>query len=142
MLMFGNLLKESGVADRLSKTASNELINIVTILLGLSVGSKLSADLFLVSKTLIILILGICAFMLGSASGVLMAKLMNLFLKNKINPLIGSAGVSAIPMAARVSEKLGVEENPENHLLMHAMGANVAGALGSAIAAGILLALC
>ncbi len=142
MLMFGNLLKESGVADRLSKTVSNELINIVTILLGLSVGSKLSADLFLVSKTLIILILGICAFMLGSASGVLMAKLMNLFLKNKINPLIGSAGVSAIPMAARVSEKLGVEENPENHLLMHAMGANVAGALGSAIAAGILLALC
>ncbi len=142
MLMFGNLLKESGVADRLSKTASNELINIVTILLGLGVGSKLSADLFLVSKTLVILVLGICAFVIGTASGVLVAKLMNLFLKNKINPLIGSAGVSAIPMASRVSEKLGVEENPENHLLMHAMGANVAGALGSAIAAGILLALC
>ena len=142
MLMFGNLLKESGVADRLSKTASNELINIVTILLGISVGSKLSADLFLVSKTLVILILGMVAFVVGSASGVLMAKVMNLFLKNKINPLIGSAGVSAIPMAARVSEKLGVEENPDNHLLMHAMGANVSGALGSAIAAGILLALC
>ena len=105
-------------------------------------GSKLSADLFLVSKTLVILILGMVAFVVGSASGVLMAKVMNLFLKNKINPLIGSAGVSAIPMAARVSEKLGVEENPDNHLLMHAMGANVSGALGSAIAAGILLALC
>lgn len=142
MLMFGNLLKESGVADRLSKTASNELINIVTILLGLSVGSKLSAELFLVSKTLVILLLGILAFVIGTASGILMAKLMNLFLKNKINPLIGSAGVSAIPMASRVSEKLGVEADPENHLLMHAMGANVAGALGSAIAAGILLALC
>ncbi len=142
MLMFGNLLKESGVAERLSKTAANELINIVTILLGLSVGSKLSADLFLISTTLVILFLGIIAFVIGTGSGVLMAKFMNLFLKNKINPLIGSAGISAIPMAARVSEKLGVEADPENHLLMHAMGANVAGALGSAIAAGILLALC
>ena len=142
MLMFGNLLKESGVTDRLSKTASNELINIVTIMLGLSVGSKLSAEMFLVSKTLVVLFLGVCAFVLGTASGVLVAKLMNLFLKNKINPLIGSAGVSAIPMASRVSEKLGVEANPQNHLLMQAMGANVAGAIGSAIAAGILLALC
>ena len=142
MLMFGNLLKESGVTDRLSKTAANELINIVTIFLGLSVGSKLSAELFLVSTTLVVLVLGVLAFILGTASGVLMAKGMNLFLKNKINPLIGSAGVSAIPMASRVSEKLGVEANPENHLLMHAMGANVAGAIGSAIAAGILLALC
>ena len=142
MLMFGNLLKESGVTERLSKTASNELINIVTIMLGLSVGSKLSAEMFLVSKTLVVLFLGVCAFVVGTASGVLMAKFMNLFLKNKINPLIGSAGVSAIPMASRVSEKLGVEANPQNHLLMQAMGANVAGAIGSAIAAGILLALC
>ena len=142
MLMFGNLLKESGVADRLSKTASNELINIVTILLGLAVGSKLSAEMFLVSQTLVVLLLGIVAFVIGTASGVLVAKLMNIFLKHKINPLIGSAGVSAIPMASRVSEKLGVEANPNNHLLMHAMGANVAGAIGSAIAAGILLTLC
>ncbi len=142
MLMFGNLLKESGVTERLSKTASNELINIVTIMLGLSVGSKLSAEMFLVSKTLVVLLLGVCAFIVGTGSGVLMAKFMNLFLKNKINPLIGSAGVSAIPMASRVSEKLGVEANPQNHLLMQAMGANVAGAIGSAIAAGILLALC
>lgn len=142
MLMFGNLLKESGVTERLSKTAANELINIVTIMLGLSVGSKMSAEMFLVSQTLVVLGLGICAFVIGTGSGVLMAKLMNLFLKNKINPLIGSAGVSAIPMAARVSEKLGVEANPQNHLLMHAMGANVAGSIGSAIAAGILLALC
>ncbi|MBQ8250825.1 MAG: sodium ion-translocating decarboxylase subunit beta [Alphaproteobacteria bacterium] len=142
MLMFGNLLKESGVTERLSKTAANELINIVTIMLGLSVGSKLSAEMFLVSKTLVVLLLGVCAFIVGTGSGVLMAKFMNLFLKNKINPLIGSAGVSAIPMASRVSEKLGVEANPQNHLLMQAMGANVAGAIGSAIAAGILLALC
>ena len=142
MLMFGNLLKESGVTERLAKTAANDLINIVTVLLGLSVGSKLSAELFLVPQTLVVLILGVIAFGIGTASGVLMAKGMNLFLKNKMNPLIGSAGVSAIPMAARVSEKLGQEENPENHLLMHAMGANVSGAIGSAIAAGILLALC
>jgi len=142
MLMFGNLLKESGVTDRLAKGASNELMNIVTILLGLSVGSKLSAELFLKTETLIVLALGVIAFCIGTASGVLMARLLNLFSKNKINPLIGSAGVSAIPMAARVSEKLGLEENPNNHLLMHAMGANVAGSIGSAIAAGILLALC
>ncbi len=142
MLMFGNLLKESGVTERLAKTAANDLINIVTILLGLSVGSKLSAELFLVPQTLVVLVLGVIAFGIGTASGVLMAKGMNLFMKNKMNPLIGSAGVSAIPMAARVSEKLGQEENPENHLLMHAMGANVSGSIGSAIAAGILLALC
>ncbi len=142
MLMFGNLLKESGVTERLAKTAANDLINIVTVLLGLSVGSKLSAELFLVPQTLVVLVLGVIAFSIGTGSGVLMAKGMNLFLKDKINPLIGSAGVSAIPMAARVSEKLGQEENPENHLLMHAMGANVSGAIGSAVAAGILLALC
>ena len=142
MLMFGNLLKESGVADRLSDTAANSLINIVTILLGLSVGSKMSAELFLTSTTLIVLILGVIAFMIGTASGVLMAKMLNLLPGAKINPLIGSAGVSAIPMAARVSHKLGQEANPDNHLLMHAMGANVSGSLGSALAAGILLALC
>lgn len=142
MLMMGNLLKESGVTARLSETVSNALINTVTILLGLSVGSKMAADLFLTPITLVVLFLGVLAFILGTASGVLMAKGMNLFLKQKINPLIGSAGVSAIPMAARVSEKLGLEANPSNHLVMHAMGANVAGAIGSAIAAGILLALC
>ena len=142
MLMFGNLLKESGVADRLAKGASNEMMNIVTILLGLSVGSKLSADLFLRGQTLVVLALGVVAFCIGTASGVLMARFLNLFAKNKINPLIGSAGVSAIPMAARVSEKLGQEENPNNHLLMHAMGANVAGSIGSAIAAGKLFRKC
>lgn len=141
MLMLGNLLKESGVTDRLAKTASNELINICTILLGLSVGSKMSAELFLVPNTLLVLLLGVIAFCLGTASGVVMAKIMNLFSKNKINPLIGSAGVSAIPMAARVSHQLGQEADPNNHLLMHAMGANVAGSIGSALAAGILLAL-
>ena len=142
MLMFGNLLKESGVADRLADTAANSLINIVTIALGLSVGSKMSAELFLTSTTLAVLFLGVIAFGVGTASGVLMAKLLNLLPGAKINPLIGSAGISAIPMAARVSHKLGQEENPNNHLLMHAMGANVSGSLGSAIAAGILLALC
>ena len=142
MLMFGNLLKECGVADRLAKGASNELMNIVTILLGITVGSKLSADMFLTPQTLLVLLLGVIAFCIGTASGVLMARLLNIFSKNKMNPLIGSAGVSAIPMAARVSEKLGQEENPDNHLLMHAMGANVSGSIGSAIAAGILLALC
>lgn len=141
MLMFGNLLKESGITERLSKTASNELINICTIMLGLSVGSKMSAELFLVPMTLLVLILGMLAFCLGTASGVIMAKLMNLFSQNKINPLIGSAGVSAIPMAARVSHQLGQEADTNNHLLMHAMGANVAGAIGSALAAGILLVL-
>ena len=142
MLMFGNLLKESGVADRLADTAANSLINIVTIVLGLSVGSKMSAELFLTSTTLAVLFLGVVAFSVGTASGVLMAKFLNLLPGAKINPLIGSAGVSAIPMAARVSHKLGQEENPNNHLLMHAMGANVSGSLGSALAAGILLALC
>ena len=130
------------MADRLAKGASNEMMNIVTILLGISVGSKLSADLFLRGQTLIVLALGVVAFCIGTASGVLMARFLNLFTKNKINPLIGSAVVSAIPMAARVSEKLGQEENSNNHLLMHAKGAKVAGSIGSAIAAGILLALC
>lgn len=141
MLMFGNLLKECGVTERLSKTAANDLMNIVVILLGLSVGSKMAAELFLVPQTLLVLFLGVVAFCLGTGAGVVMAKGMNLFLKQKINPLIGSAGVSAIPMAARVSEKLGTEANPNNHLIMHAMGANVSGAIGSAVAAGILLAL-
>ncbi len=141
MLMLGNLLKECGVTDRLQKTAANDLMNAVVIMLGLSVGSKMAAELFLVPQTLIVLLLGVIAFCIGTGSGVLMAKGMNLFLKSKINPLIGSAGVSAIPMAARVSEKLGTQANPNNHLIMHAMGANVAGAIGSAIAAGILLAL-
>jgi len=136
------LLRESGVTDRLSDTAQNALINTVTIFLGLAIGSKLTAESFLVPKTLLILLLGVIAFALGTASGVLMAKLMNLFTKNKINPLIGSAGVSALPMAARVSNKLGLEADSSNYLLMHAMGPNVAGAIGSAIAAGILLTLC
>lgn len=142
MLMFGNLLRESGVTDRLAHAMGNELINIVTALLGLAIGSKMSAELFLTPQTLIVLTLGVVAFGIGTAGGVLMAKLMNLFLRHKINPLIGSAGVSAIPMAARVSERLGQEADPDNHLVMHAMGANVAGSIGSAIAAGILLALC
>ena len=140
-LTFGNLCKECGVTDRLSDTMQNALINIVTIFLGLTVGSKLQADHFLTVETLKILVLGITAFALATAAGVLMAKLMNLFLKEKINPLIGSAGVSAVPMAARVSNKIGLEENPQNFLLMHAMGPNVAGVIGSAVAAGVLLAL-
>jgi len=141
-LMFGNLLKESGVVERLSKTAQNELINIVTILLGLGVGSKLAADKFLKIETLAILGLGLVAFCIGTASGVLLAKFMNIFTrKNKINPLIGSAGVSAVPMAARVSNKVGLESNPHNFLLMHAMGPNVSGVIGSAVAAGVLLAM-
>ena len=139
MFTFGNLLKESGVVNRLSDTAQNSLINIVTIFLGLAVGSRLMADSFLTAKTIGILVLGILAFIIGTASGVLMAKLMNLFTKNKINPLIGSAGVSAVPMAARVSNKIGLEYNPKNFLLMHAMGPNVAGVVGSALAAGIMI---
>lgn len=139
MFCFGNLMKESGVVDRLSKTAQNALINIVTILLGLAVGSKLSADQFLVASTLGILLLGMVAFSIGTAAGVLMAKGMNLFSSTKINPLIGSAGVSAVPMAARVANKVGMEADPHNYLLMHAMGPNVAGVIGSAIAAGILI---
>jgi sodium ion-translocating decarboxylase beta subunit len=141
MLMLGNLFKECGVVERLSKTAANELINIVTILLGLGVGSKLAAGKFLQMETLGILTLGLVAFSIGTASGVLLAKLMNLICKDKINPLIGSAGVSAVPMAARVSNKVGMESNPQNYLLMHAMGPNVAGVIGSAVAAGVLLAL-
>jgi len=141
-LCFGNLCKECGVVERLSDTMQNALINIVTIFLGLSVGSKLSAEQFLTLQTIFILILGIIAFSLATAAGVLMAKLMNLFSKTKINPLIGSAGVSAVPMAARVSNKVGLEENPQNFLLMHAMGPNVSGVIGSAVAAGVLLALC
>jgi len=141
MFCLGNLMKECGVVDRLSKTAQNELINIVTIFLGLAVGSRLSADKFLTTQTLGILVLGMIAFAIGTAAGVLMAKLMNKVSKQPINPLIGSAGVSAVPMAARVSNKLGLEADPHNFLLMHAMGPNVAGVIGSAVAAGILLAL-
>ena len=140
-LTFGNLCKECGVVDRLSDTMQNALINIVTIFLGLTVGSKLQADHFLTIETLKILFLGILAFSLATAAGLLMAKFMNLFLKEKINPLIGSAGVSAVPMAARVANKVGLEANPQNFLLMHAMGPNVAGVIGSAVAAGVLLAL-
>jgi len=141
MLMFGNLIKECGVVERLSKTAQNEFINIVTILLGLAVGSKLSSARFLQLETLGILVLGLIAFSIGTAAGVLLAKLMNYLSKDKINPLIGAAGVSAVPMAARVASRVGQEENPHNHLLMHAMGPNVAGVIGSAVAAGVLLAL-
>ncbi len=139
MFAFGNLMKESGVVERLSDTAQNALINIVTIFLGLAVGSKLMAESFLKFDTIGILLLGMVAFAIGTASGVLMAKLMNLLSKNKVNPLIGSAGVSAVPMAARVSNKVGLEANPHNFLLMHAMGPNVAGVIGSAIAAGIMI---
>lgn len=152
MLTFGNLCKECGVVDRLSDTMQNALINIVTIFLGLSVGSKLSAEQFLTVQTLFILILGVIAFSFATAGGVIMAKVMNLFEimaakmsgrePKLINPLIGSAGVSAVPMAARVSNKVGLEYNPQNYLLMHAMGPNVAGVIGSAVAAGVLLALC
>ncbi len=140
-LMLGNLAKECGVVDRISKTAQNELMNIVTIFLGLSVGATATAETFLAFKTLAIVAMGVVAFGMGSAGGVLLAKFMNLFLKNKINPLIGSAGVSAVPMAARVSQSVGQKENPQNFLLMHAMGPNVAGVIGSAIAAGVLIAL-
>lgn len=139
MFCFGNLMRESGVVERLADTSRNALINIVTIGLGLAVGSKLSSESFLQLKTLGILVLGMIAFCMGTAGGVLMAKLMNRFSKHQINPLIGSAGVSAVPMAARVSNKVGLESNPQNFLLMHAMGPNVAGVIGSAVAAGILL---
>ena len=140
-LMLGNLFRECGVVERLSKTAQNELINIVTIFLGLSVGATATGRTFLSSKTLAIMLMGVVAFAVGTAGGVLLAKLMNLFLKEKINPLIGSAGVSAVPMAARVSQVEGQKANPSNFLLMHAMGPNVAGVIGSAIAAGVLLSL-
>ena len=139
MLCLGNLMKESLVVDRLSDVAQNSLINIVTIFLGLSVGSKLAADKFLSPETLGILILGMVAFAIGTATGVLVAKLINVFSKTKINPLIGAAGVSAVPMAARVVNKVGLEYNSQNHLLMHAMGPNIAGVIGSAVAAGVMI---
>lgn len=140
-LMLGNLAKECCVIDRLSDTMQNSLMNIVVIFLGLSVGATATAESFLNVKTILILCMGIVAFGCGTAGGVLLAKLMNLFSKEKINPLIGSAGVSAVPMAARVSQQVGQEENPSNFLLMHAMGPNVAGVIGSAVAAGILLSM-
>ncbi|MCI6999588.1 MAG: sodium ion-translocating decarboxylase subunit beta [Clostridiales bacterium] len=140
-LMLGNLAKECGVLDRLSKAMQNELMNIVTIFLGISVGATATAATFLSVRTLAIMGMGVVAFGFGTAGGVLLAKFMNLFLKEKINPLIGSAGVSAVPMAARVSQKVGQQYNPSNFLLMHAMGPNVAGVIGSAIAAGVLLSL-
>jgi len=141
MLTFGNLLRECGVVERLNKTAQNELINLVTIFLGLAVGSKLQAETFLNVQTIGILVLGAFAFSVGTASGVLMGKVMYRLTGGKVNPLIGAAGVSAVPMAARVVNKVGLESNPNNFLLMHAMGPNVAGVIGSAVAAGLLLAL-
>ncbi|MCF7976940.1 MAG: sodium ion-translocating decarboxylase subunit beta, partial [Chromatiaceae bacterium] len=141
MLMFGNLLRESGVVERLSRAAQNEIINILTIMLGLAVGSKLSADKFLALETLGILVLGALAFSIGTATGVLMGKIMYRATGGKVNPLIGAAGVSAVPMAARVVNRVGLDANPHNFLLMHAMGPNVAGVIGSAVAAGVLLAL-
>ena len=141
MLMLGNLFRESGVADRLSKTAQNELMNIVTIFLGTTVGATASAERFLTPQTLKIIALGLCAFAIGTAGGVLLGDLMCFITGGKINPLIGSAGVSAVPMAARVSQKVGQKENPPNFLLMHAMGPNVSGVIGSAVAAGVLLAI-
>ncbi len=139
MFCFGNLMRECGVVNRLSDTTQNALVNITTIFLGLAVGSKLRAEQFLVVETLGILLLGMVAFCIGTATGVLMAKIMNLIVKQPINPLIGAAGVSAVPMAARVASKLGLEANPNNFLLMHAMGPNVAGVIGSAVAAGVLI---
>ena len=141
MLMLGNLMKESGVVDRICKTAQNELLNIVTIFLGVSVGATATAERFLNTKTLMIIAMGLVAFACGTAGGVLLGKLMCWITKGKVNPLIGSAGVSAVPMAARVSQKVGQEENPGNFLLMHAMGPNVAGVIGSAVVAGILLSI-
>ena len=141
MLMLGNLFRESGVVERLSKTAQNELMNIITILLGVTVGATANANTFLNPKTLLIIALGLLAFCIGTAGGVLFGKLMYVVTGGKVNPLIGSAGVSAVPMAARVSQKVGQQENPGNFLLMHAMGPNVAGVIGSAVAAGVLLSL-
>ncbi|HAB09272.1 MAG TPA: sodium ion-translocating decarboxylase subunit beta [Alcanivorax sp.] len=141
MFCFGNLMKESGVVSRLVDTTTNALINTVTILLGLAVGAKLGAEQFLVPETLGILVLGLAAFVIGTGTGVLMAHIMNRFSKIPINPIIGAAGVSAVPMAARVANRVGLEANPQNHLLMHAMGPNVAGVIGSAVAAGVLLNL-
>ncbi len=141
MLMFGNLLKESGVCERLVKTATNELMNIITIFLGVTVGATTTYDVFLTWDTIKIVVLGLIAFCLGTACGVLFGKLMYLFSGGKVNPLIGSAGVSAVPMAARVSQKVGAETDPTNFLLMHAMGPNVAGVIGSAVAAGVLISV-
>ena len=141
MLMLGNLMKESGVVDRIAKTAQNELMNIVTIFLGVTVGATATGTVFLQLNTLKIILLGLIAFCLGTAGGVLFGKLMCVATKGKVNPLIGSAGVSAVPMAARVSQKVGQQENPTNYLLMHAMGPNVAGVIGSAVAAGVLLSV-
>ena len=141
MFCFGNLMKESGVVSRLVDTTTNALINTVTILLGLAVGAKLGAEQFLVPETLGILVLGLAAFVIGTGTGELMAHIMNRFSKIPINPIIGAAGVSAVPMAARVANRVGLEANPQNHLLMHAMGPNVAGVIGSAVAAGVLLNL-
>ena len=141
MFCFGNLMRECGVVNRLSDTTQNALINIVTIFLGLGVGSKMGAEKFLNPETLGILLLGAIAFCIGTAAGVLMAKLMNVFSKHKVNPLIGAAGVSAVPMAARVANKVGLEADPQNFLLMHAMGPNVAGVIGSAVAAGVMIKL-
>ena len=140
-IMLGNLFKETGVVERLSKTAQNELMNIVTIFLGISVGATATASTFLDWQTIKIILLGVVAFGFGTAGGVIIAKILNIFSKNKVNPLIGSAGVSAVPMAARVSQVVGQKENPANFLLMHAMGPNVAGVIGSAIAAGVLISL-
>ena len=139
MLMLGNLMKESGVVDRIKNTAGNELMNIITIFLGLSVGCTTSANTFLNRQTVFIIVLGLIAFSFGTAGGVLLGKVLCFVTKGKVNPLIGSAGVSAVPMAARVSQKVGQQENPTNFLLMHAMGPNVAGVIGSAVAAGILI---
>ena len=141
MLMLGNLMRESGVVDRISKTAQNELMNIVTICLGVTVGATANANSFLKPTTILIICLGLIAFSMGTAGGVLLGKLMYVLTGGKVNPLIGSAGVSAVPMAARVSQKVGQQENPSNFLLMHAMGPNVAGVIGSAVAAGVLLTL-
>ena len=141
MLMLGNLMKESGVVERLVKTAQNEMMNIITICLGVTVGATATADFFLTLDTIKIIVLGLFAFCMGTAAGVLFGKLMYVFSKGKVNPLIGSAGVSAVPMAARVSQKVGQQENPKNFLLMHAMGPNVAGVIGSAVAAGVLLSI-
>ena len=140
-LLLGNLIRECGVVERLSKTVQNELMNIVTIFLGITVGATATADAFLNIKTMEIMIIGVLAFSFGTAGGVLLAKFMNLFTKDKINPLIGSAGVSAVPMAARVSQVVGQETDPGNFLLMHAMGPNVAGVIGSAVAAGLMLTM-
>ena len=141
MLMLGNLMRESGVVERISKSAQNELMNIITIFLGVTVGATANAGTFLQLKTLLIICLGLIAFSIGTAGGVLLGKLMYYLSGGKVNPLIGSAGVSAVPMAARVAQKVGQQENPGNFLLMHAMGPNVAGVIGSAVAAGVLLTL-